>query len=270
MTVLITGATGLVGERLLPRLLARGVACRVLVRGDSPVPDGAEAVRGDLLEAGTLTAAVANVNAIIHLAATFRTSDTDLIWKSNLEGSRNLIAAAQNGAPRARFIMASTAWIYDADAKRPGREDDPAAPTLAYPASKLAAENALRNSGLNWSILRLGFVYGDRDGHLQSLPQLAPGRFHPAQRMSMVHHRDIAAAISVALDGTFDGRIVNIGDEAPTSVYELVELVGGSINPSSDPLTNPWSIHMDCSLARRLGFKPEVRTVYQAAQQDLL
>ncbi|AKK29894.1 NAD(P)-dependent oxidoreductase [Mycobacterium sp. EPa45] len=270
MTVLLTGATGLVGKRLLPRLLAQGVECRVLVRGDNPAPHGATAVRGDLLDGGTLAAAVTDVSAIIHLAASFRTTDTGLIWKSNLEGSRNLIAATQSHAPRVRFIMASTAWIYDADAKRPGREDDPAAPTLDYPASKLAAENALRGSGLNWSILRLGFVYGDKDGHLEALPQLAPGRFHPAQRMSMVHHRDIATAISSALDGTFDGQVVNIADDAPTSVYELVELVGGSMEPSSDPLMNPWSIHMDCSLARRLGFRPVVRTVYQAVQEDLL
>jgi len=270
MTVLITGATGLIGARLLPRLLAHGVPCRALVRGDNAVPDGVDAVRGDLCDAGTLAAAVTGVGAIIHLAATFRTTDTDLIWKNNLEGSRNLIAATRVHAPGARFIMASTGWIYDDDAEHPGREDDPAAPTLDYPASKLAAENELRSSGLNWSILRLPFVYGEKDGHLESLTQLAPGRFHPAQRLSLVHHRDIAAAAALALEGTFDGRIVNIADEAPTSVYELVELVGGSMEPSSKPLTNPWHIQMDCSLARRLGFQPEVRTVHQAAQQDLL
>ncbi len=270
MTVLITGATGLVGARLLPRLLADGVACRALVRRDTALPAGATPVHGDLNDVDTLVAAVQDVSAIIHLAASFRTADANLIWTSNLEGSRNLITAAQAHAPRARFIMASTALIYDQDATRPGREDDPASPTLDYPASKLAAENALRRSGLMWSILRYGFVYGDEDGHLESLPKLAAGRFHPAQRMSMVHHRDVAASIRMALAGDLDGRIVNIADEAPTSVYELVELVGGAMEPSSEPLTNPWNIHMDASLARRLGFQPAVRTVYQAAQENLL
>ncbi|MDF2824200.1 MAG: epimerase, partial [Mycobacterium sp.] len=252
MTVLLTGATGLVGARLLPRLRGQGVQCRALVRGGKQLPEGATAVHGDLLDAESLAAAVRDVSAIIHLAATFRTTDTDLIWKSNLEGSRNLIAAAQAHAPQARFIMASTGLIYDDDATRPGREDDAATPKLDYPASKLAAENELRKSGLTWSILRYGFVYGDKDGHLESLPQLAPGGFHPAQRMSMIHHRDIATATTLALSGTFDGRVVNIADEAPTSVYELIELVGGTMKPSSEPLTNPWYIHMDGSLARRL------------------
>ena len=100
--------------------------------------------------------------------------DTDLIWKSNLEGTRNLIAAEKAHAPEARFIMASTGHVYNADSPRPGREDDAADPRQAYPASKLAAENALRESGLTWSIQRFGFVYGEKDGHLESLPQ--PGR----------------------------------------------------------------------------------------------
>jgi UDP-glucose 4-epimerase len=270
MTVLITGATGLVGARLVPRLLAEGVACRALVRGEKTIADGAEAVSGDLLDGGTLAPAVRDVDAIIHLAATFRTADTGLIWRSNLEGTRNLIAAAKAYAPQARFIMASTAWIYDDDATHPGREGDVASPKLDYPASKLAAENELRRSGLTWSILRYGFVYGDNDGHLEALPELAAGRLHPAQRMSMVHHRDIATATVLALSGALDGRIVNIADDAPTTVYELVELVGGTMAPSAEPLANPWHIHMDGSLARRLGFQPAVRTVYQAVQENLL
>lgn len=73
---------------------------------------------------------------------------------------------------------------------------------MAYPASKLAAENELRESGLNWSIQRLGFVHGDRDGHLESVPKLAINtKWHPAMRMSMIQHRDIANAMNLALRG---------------------------------------------------------------------
>ena len=69
--------------------------------------------------------------------------------------------------------MASTGLVYDANASRPGREEDATHPALAYPASKIAAENALRASGFIWSILQLGFVYGDGDGHLASVPPIA-------------------------------------------------------------------------------------------------
>ena len=271
MTILVTGTTGLVGARLLPRLVEAGQDCRALVRRGKDAPAGVEAVEGDLLDPASLVQAVRGVSAVVHLAAVFRSPDADLIWKSNLEGTRNLIAAAKARAPEARFIMASTSNVYDADSPRPGREDDAVNPQQAYPASKLAAENALRESGLNWAIQRFGFVYGDKDGHLEELPRLVTNfKMHPAQRMSIIHHLDIATAINLALTGTMDGRIVNIADEAPTSIYELVALVGGTMEPSSAPLTNPWRLHMDVSLARSLGFRPIVRTVYQAMQENLM
>jgi UDP-glucose 4-epimerase len=271
MTILITGTTGLVGARLLPRLAAAGFDCRALVRNEGEVPDGTTAMKGDLFDPSSLRQAVEGVSAIIHLAAVFRTPDDDLIWKSNLVGTRNLIAAAKAYAPRARFILASTTNVYNMDSPRPGREDDAADPQRAYPASKLAAEHELRGSGLTWVIQRFGFVYGDQDGHLEAMPMhAANGKMHPAQKMSLIHHRDIANAMHLALAGVMDGRVVNIVDEAPTSIYELVELVGEAMEPSSEPLSNPWHLHVDGSLARSLGFQPSVRTVYQAVQDKLM
>ncbi|WP_343315397.1 NAD(P)-dependent oxidoreductase [Brucella sp. BE17] len=271
MTILITGATGLVGARLLKRLAETGQSCRALVRAGKPVPASVDGVEGDLFDLASLATALREVSAVIHLAAVFRTHDTDLIWKSNLEGTRNLIGAASQHAPQARFIMASTGNVYDRNCTHPSREDDEVHPEQAYPASKIAAEKLLRESELNWSIVRLPFVYGDGDGHLQALPRyVKPFGFHPAHRMSTVHHRDVATAMRLALEGRFDGQIVNISDEAPTTVCELVRLVDGAMEDSAEPLTDPWFLHMDGALARKLGFQPEVRTVYQAAQEGLL
>ncbi|MCJ9671410.1 MULTISPECIES: NAD(P)-dependent oxidoreductase [unclassified Neorhizobium] len=271
MTILITGATGLVGERLVPRLVEAGLACRLLLRAGKTCPPGATAMTGDILDPSTLSEAVRGVSAIVHLAAVFRSPDTDLIWRSNLEGTRNLIAAVQANAPDARFIMASTSNVYNKNSTQPGRETDSVEPEQAYPASKVAAEKLLRESGLNWSILRFPFVYGDGDGHLEMLPKhLVAFGFHPANRMSTIHHRDIATAMRLALAGAFDGRIVNISDEAPTTVYELAGLVGQKMEPSAEAMQNPWYLHVDASLARSLGFRPIVRTVYQAAQEKIL
>lgn len=273
MTILVTGVTGLVGTRLVPRLVEAGQDCRALVRGGKEVPTGVTAVEGNLQDSVSLARAVVGVSAIVHLAAVFRTPDDDLIWKSNLNGTRHLIAAAKAHAPDARFIMASTSNIYAKDTPRPGREDDTPNPTQAYPASKLAAEKEVRASGLSWSILRFGFVYGDGDGHLESLPKyVASGqaKFHPAARMSMVHHRDIATAVNLALTGALDGHVVNVSDDAPTSYYELFGLIGETMQPSSEPLTNPWHLHIDNTLARSLRFQPIVSTVHQAALEKLM
>ena len=271
MTVLVTGATGLVGERLLPRLVEADMACRALARAGKAVATGATAFEGDLFDPDALAQAVEGVSAIVHLAAVFRTNDADLIWRTNLEGTRNLIAAVRACAPDARFILASTAHVYGRSCPHPGRETDLVDPQQAYPASKVAAEKELADSGLTWSVLRFPFVYGDGDGHLEMLPShLSAFAFHPAQRMSTVHHRDVAGAITLALTGAFDGRIVNISDDAATTIYELVRFVGADMDPSSDPMPDPWYLHVDGSLARSLGFRPAVRTVREAFESGLI
>ena len=270
-TVLITGASGLVGSRLLPRLIADGHDCRALVRGDRTLPAGATPLRGDLHDPTALGAAVQDVDAVVHLAALFRTGDEAAIWKANLDGTRNLVDAVTAHAPRARFIMASTGNVYDQDAPQPAREIDACNPTAAYPASKLAAEALVPSSGLNWSVLRLPFVYGDGDGHLGSIPTLAT-RFglHPAHTYSVAHHRDVAAAVQLALGGALDGRIINLTDDAPVTVFDMAILAGTPIAGSAQPLANPWAGRMDSSLLRALGFRPSVPTIWQAAANGIL
>jgi nucleoside-diphosphate-sugar epimerase len=270
-TLLLTGASGLVGSRLLPRLAQSGFDCRALVRADLALPPGTTAVRGDLDNPSSLRAAVEDVDAVVHLAALFRTDDQDAIWRANLDGTRNLVDAVSTHAPRARFVMASTGNVYDADAARPALENDACSPTDAYPASKVAAEQVLRDSGLTWSILRLPFVYGDGDGHLTSLAALTE-RFglHPAHTYSVVHQRDVATVMRLALGGVMDRRIVNVTDDAPVTVYEMTRLAGNPIAGTSKPLDDPWSGRMDGTLVRELGFRPTVPTIHAAARDGIL
>lgn len=270
-TVLVTGATGLVGSRLLPRLIAEGHTCRALVRGDRTLPTGAIAARADLDDPDTLAAAVRGVDAVVHLAALFRTGDEAAIWRANLDGTRNLVDSVSVHAPDARFVMASTGNVYDADQVRPGQEGDTCHPTAAYPASRIAAEELLRDSGLIWSVLRLPFVYGDGDGHLASVPALA-NQFglHPAHTYSVAHHRDIAIAVRLALSGILDGRITNVTDDAPVTVFDMARLAGAPIDGSAEPLANPWSGRMDSSLLRETGFRPSVPTIWEAAANGIL
>ena len=270
-SVLLTGATGLVGSRLLPRLAESGFDCRALARRDIDAGPDVTVVRGDLDDPDSLLTAVEGVDAVVHLAALFRTQDEAAIWRANLDGTRNLVAAVQAGAPAARFVMASTSNVYDDDAPRPSREDDACAPTQAYPASKVAAEEHLRQSGLTWSILRFPFVYGDGDGHLEMVARLAPDMgLHPARAYSVAHHRDIATAVTLALSGALNGQVVNIADDAPVTVFEMAALAGVPIEGSAEPLANPWAGRMDTTRARALGFRPTVATVYDAARDGLL
>lgn len=271
MTILVTGGTGLVGTRLLKRMVAAGLDCRGIVRPGKELPTGVAAVKADLHDPASLEAAVQGVSAVVHLAAVLRTQNEADIWKANVDGTRNLVEAVKSHAPDARFIMASTGLVYDTDSPYPAREDDAVAPKMAYPASKVAAEEVLRQSGLIWSILRLGFVYGDDDGHLHMLPKLVDMfKWHPAAKLSLVHHRDIETAVNLALTGAADYRVVNIVDEAPTSLYELTSLIGTPIAPSAEPLTNPWFGQIDGALAASLGFVAKVATVFQSRREQSL
>lgn len=270
MTILVTGGNGLVGARLLPRLVEAGLDCRALLRSHA-APSGVVGVQGDLLAPETLRGAVEGVTGIIHLAALFRSADEAAIREVNQQGTRNLIAATLAYAPEARFVMASTALVYGPQAARPSTEEDPAGATQAYPASKLVAEADLRASALNWSILRFPFVYGEGDAHLESVvAHYETFKWHPALRFSMLHHQDLASGVLLALDGAFDRRVINLADDAPTTMYEMSQIAGGSIPPSSEPLADPWAGQVDSSLARSLGFAPSVRTVRQAQDQGLI
>ncbi len=88
--------------------------------------------------------------------------------------------------------------------------------------------------------------------------------------MSTIHHRDIATAMALALTGAMDGRVVNIADDVPASMFELIALGGGSMEASAEPLASPWAMQVDTALARSIGFRPTIRTVYQAAPEKLL
>ena len=86
----------------------------------------------------------------------------------------------------------------------------------------------------------------------------------------MIHHRDVMTAVSLALSGSMDGRIVNITDDAPVTVFEMAELAGSPLPGSSEPLDKPWAGRMDATLARELGFRPTVPTIRAAAEEAIL
>jgi hypothetical protein len=80
----------------------------------------------------------------------------------------------------------------------------------------------------------------------------------------------VARAIEFALTGATDGRIVNVVDDAPATLYEIARVAGSAVAPSAEPLADPWMGRADGSLLRSLGFRPEIRTLYQAAEQGIL
>jgi nucleoside-diphosphate-sugar epimerase len=220
MKILVTGATGKVGSRLSKALVERGDHVRALVRDAARAKEmldpRIELIEGDLMDEASLAAAVRGVDAVVHCAAFFRGATPEQAHAVNDLGTQYVANAARSAGVK-RFVFTSTGLVYTANDGRPAGEDDACAPTVAYPASKLAAERfLLAMEGLDVRVLRLPFVYGDGDPHINEIvPHMRA--FAPTQRMSIAHHADIAQAVARLLDAPAPAhRIYNVvDDEAP-------------------------------------------------------
>ena len=286
MKILVTGATGKVGSRFVPRLLAKGHEVSILVRDAAKASAlaelGARVIIGDLFNADTLPPAVEGIDAVIHLAALFRTfTDNEGIIKTNHAGTVALANAAMAAGVK-RFIFASTSNVYGSGYKHPAKEDDIVNinDPRAYSSSKIAAEQELislqKNNGFDVRVLRLGFVYGDKDPHIEEIiPLLKKIKRHSGSRMHMVHHLDVAQALILLLNTNgLNGEIFNVVDDAPITLYELADSVGkaaDTFDPAEGPLADPFEGILDVSKLRsRTGFRPLVPGYYVARDMGIL
>ncbi|KUM72818.1 NAD-dependent epimerase/dehydratase family protein [Streptomyces griseorubiginosus] len=284
MLTLVTGTTGQVGRRFVPRLLAQsrpGERVRVLVRdasrGEPFAELGAEVVTGDLRDAEALGKAVAGVDAVVNVAAAFRGVPDEEAWAVNRDAAVELGRAAA-AAGVERFVQVSTGLVYGTGRGRPVTEDDESRPGGsmwgAYPASKAEAERSLlAMEGLDVRIARLPFVYGEGDPHLaQSL--MWAKNWASAQRLHMGHHADVAQGLLRVLHAPgISGRVYNIADDAPVTAVELHQLNGaeipGELYERVDP--DPWLVIMSTERIRReLGYRPVYPSVYAAREAGAL
>jgi predicted dehydrogenase/nucleoside-diphosphate-sugar epimerase len=152
-TILITGASGFLGSHLANYAANRGRDVRCLVRRTSETsdlnPNHLEILQGDLLDPVSLRAALHSpVPTVVHCAAT--TSETKVNYTQsfqvNVDGTRNLLRACQDKGVD-RFIMIST---------QSANEQNPS----TYARTKLAADLAVKESPLAYTILKPSTIYG--------------------------------------------------------------------------------------------------------------
>lgn len=149
MDALVTGGTGFVGANLVRELLSDGRTVRVLARkgGDRTALEGCavEIAEGDLLDPGSLKAAVAGARRVYHVAADYRlwARDARELYRANVDGTRHLLdAAAEAGAERIVYTSTVGALGIPKDGT-PGDETSPvglADMVGPYKASKFLAE----------------------------------------------------------------------------------------------------------------------------------
>ncbi|MBI4875048.1 MAG: NAD-dependent epimerase/dehydratase family protein [Acidobacteria bacterium] len=143
---LVTGASGFVGWHVARELLARGHRVRALVRPASRVREleGVETVSGDLRDAASLERAAEGCGLVFHVAADYRlwAPRPEEMYQSNVEGTRNLLAAAERAGAE-RIVYTSTVGCIGIPKQGAGDEDQPvslAEMTGPYKRSKFLAE----------------------------------------------------------------------------------------------------------------------------------
>ncbi|MBN1566105.1 MAG: complex I NDUFA9 subunit family protein [Anaerolineae bacterium] len=154
--ILVTGASGYIGNNIVRRLVESGKPVRALVHNPAKaearladIRNKIEIVQGDVTRPASLVPALAGVSAVVHLVAIAIEKNKGDYERINTQGTINLVDAAQTAGVK-RFINMS---------QNGARSDSP----YRFLASKGAAQDYVTQSGLDWTALRPSVVWGPQD-----------------------------------------------------------------------------------------------------------
>ena len=195
--ILVTGATGFIGSRIVHALRAEDRVVRALVRDPADAGQlhawGCETVVGDVTDAASLRAAVEGCDVVIHLVAIIQGSPGDFD-RVMAQGTRDLLAAAKE-AGVSRFVLMSALGF-----------DEQTKDLVPYYRAKWQMEQDVKASGLEHVIFRPSFVFGPGGGAIEQFKKIAklapvtpivgPG----TQRIQPIWVDDVSAYYAAAVD----------------------------------------------------------------------
>jgi uncharacterized protein YbjT (DUF2867 family) len=220
--ILVTGSTGFIG-RVVTRVLAdRGYTIRLLLRPSPHVPrlpvPYTEAVVASLQDEGGLRAAVAGVDAIIHLASAEGERKRRDLFSTDVEGTRSLLTQAKASGVRRILYLSHI-----------GADRGSAYPFLQ---AKGIAEYAIEESGIPFLILRSSLVYGAGDSFTNAIAffaHLVPAVYLIPEmdtHLQPLWVEDLAACMEYCLaEDKYFGEILPIGGPEHLSFEQIVEVV---------------------------------------------
>lgn len=160
-TVLVTGAGGFVGRAVVGLLRERGVEVRALVRkATAGTGAGVVPVVGDVTRPETLGGAVAGCEGVIHLVGIIDEKH-GTFEEIHVGGTRNIVAAAKPAGVRRYVQMSAVGTRAGAKAR--------------YHQTKWAAEEMVRGSGLEWTIVRPSLIVGASGGRVGEFTEMLKG-----------------------------------------------------------------------------------------------
>ncbi len=231
MRVLLTGGTGFVGREVTRQLVAAEHQVRVLVRSGSEQklvqPQELEIHTGEISDTNSLKDALNECDAVIHLVGIIREFPAKGITfeRLHVETTRALIAAAEAAGIK-RFVHMS------ANGVRPNAQ-------AVYHQTKWAAEELLRASTLDWTILRPSIIFGpegefvtmlaDLIRKMPIIPVIGKGNY----RMQPVAISEVAASFvkALSLSATI-GHTYQVGGREDYTYEEILDHTGAAIGHS--------------------------------------
>jgi UDP-glucuronate 4-epimerase len=299
--VLVTGGAGFIGSHVVERLLGRGAAVTVLDSFDGfydparkrrnledalaaagTAADRLEVIEGDLRDAAACARAVAEVDAVVHLAALagVRPSilDPARYMDVNVVGTQRLVEALR-ARPGAALVFGSSSSVYGGNQRVPFAESDPVErPVSPYAASKRAGEllsytfHHLYGSPV--TCLRFFTVFGPRQR-----PEMAIHKFTrcilAGDKVPMfgdgqsardyTYVDDIVDGVVAALERADGYQVFNLGGSTPVALRDLVGMLEDALgkravlDQQAEQLGDVRRTHADLTQAERgLGYRPRV------------
>lgn len=214
-TILVTGGTGALGSRLVPRLVDKGHDVRVLSRkANPPVPPGAAAVRGDLVSGAGIAEAVGGVDVVVHCATGAADNGVRGLGyrasaRTDVEPTKRLLEAAEQGG-NPRFVYPSIVGI----------DRIP----LGYYRAKLDSERAIEASGLPYTIFRSTQWHTLADEFARRLTRGPLVVVPKGVRGQLLDPDEVADRLATLVDEGYEGRAPDMGGPVAVDVADAVRM----------------------------------------------
>ena len=236
MKILLTGANGLLGRHLVKKLAEKGYEVIATAKGESKINSiGNGKVKFfslDITDGAAVNKLMNEVkpDVLLHTAAMTQVDECELnkidCWNTNVTATRFLIDSAKE--TKSRIIFISTDFVFDG-LHGPYKEEDEPNPVNYYGSTKLAAEKAVIQSGLDWAIVRTVLVVGNtEDGQRQNILTWVKEKLEKGETIKVVDDQvrtptyveDLADGIILILEKKSKG-IFHIAGKDTLTPYQI-------------------------------------------------
>lgn len=231
--VFVTGGTGFVGQNIVGAV--KDHPLRLLERKphEGPIAPGIESVQGDVTDPASLAGKVDGCDIVIHLVGIIEETGDATFDTVIRRGTENVIAEAQR-AGVSHFVHMSAL----------GAQDNP---RYGYHTAKYRAEEAVRSSGIPFTIFRPSVIFGPGDGFISTLaavvkrfpviPVVGSGqtRFQP------VHVGDVADCFARAVNDSAETahKVHELGGDRPYTYEEMLDVIAAELGKKKPKVKIP-------------------------------